>query len=71
MTRAFLSAVKLDFVKAAVYHPLFFTVPIIVLYFLFDGNLFGKKVDRIVIITTMTAFVAVWFLRLIGVLPCL
>ncbi len=43
MSRAYFSLLRLDFVAAFNYHPMFWSVPIVYLYFLFDGKLLGKK----------------------------
>ena len=67
MTRAWLSVIRLDFVSAYGYHQLFWTVPILYLYFLFDGELFGKKlIDRPVFFGILTAFVIRWIVILIN-----
>ena len=71
ITRALISALLLDFGGAFAYHPLWIMTPIIILYILCDGRLFGKIADRIIISLTCAAFVAVWVLRLAGILPCL
>lgn len=58
MTRALLSAVKFDFVSAFLYHKMFWSVPILYLYFLFDGKLFGNKLlNRVVFICIAAGFV--------------
>lgn len=49
MTRALLSALRFDFVKAFDFHPMFWSVPILYLYFLFDCNLFKSKKMNIVL----------------------
>lgn len=69
MSRALLAAVRLDFSSAFSLHPLFWTVPFIFLYILFDGALFGKRVDRIILPLLLSGFVCVWILRLCSVLP--
>ena len=71
LTRATLAVFSLDFSQAFAYHPLWFFVPLIFLYILFDGNLFGKTIDRIIIGVLIIFFLFVWIMRLIGVLPCL
>ncbi len=50
MTRAFLSAIKLDFVSAFSYHKMFWSLPVLVLYFLLDGKLFKNKVINITVL---------------------
>ena len=44
LTRAYLALFKLDFSKAFYYHLLFWTIPILFLYYLFDEKLFKNKV---------------------------
>lgn len=61
MTRAFLSSLKLDFVKAFDFHPMFWSVPILYLYFLFDGKVFkNKKINMIIFILIAIGFAANW-----------
>ena len=43
MTRAVLSAIKFDFASAFSYHPMFWSLPIMYIYFLFGGKVFNKK----------------------------
>ncbi len=50
MTRALLSAIKLDFVSAFSYHKMFWSLPILVLYFLFDGKVFKNKIINITVL---------------------
>lgn len=70
MTRALLSVLRLDFTAALAYHPLFFLTPLMLLYFLFDGRLFKKSIDAVLIALIAAAFVLVWILRLAGTIPC-
>lgn len=66
MTRAALSVLSLDFVTAFKYHPMFWSVPVAYLYFLFDGRLFKNKIiDRTILIFIAAGFVANWFFKLI------
>ena len=71
ITRALLSAITFNFEMAFAYHPLWVLSPLILLYILYDGRLFGKIADRIIISLTCVAFLAVWILRLAGIIPCL
>ena len=68
MTRAFFSALLFDYQTASRYHPLWFFSPLIFMYILFDGYLFGIKVDRFLITAMGLSFLIVWVLRLAGVL---
>ncbi len=61
MTRACLSALRLDFKTAFSYHTMFWSVPILLLYFFADGNLFkNKSVNRIVFIIIAIGFLINW-----------
>ena len=71
MTRAILSAITLDFLQAFEYHPLFLLALLIFLYFVFDGCIFNKKIDIVLISIVASAFIVVWVLRMIGIIPCL
>lgn len=65
MTRACLHALRLDFAAAFSYHPMFWSVPVLVLEFLFDGKLFGKKViDFWVIGLIVLGLLTVYVIRL-------
>ncbi len=65
MTRAILSALRLDFAAAFRYHPMFWSMPILYLYFLLDEGVFRKKLwDRIVLWGIAAGFVINWLLKL-------
>lgn len=65
MTRAFFMALRLDFVSAFKFHFMFWSVPILYLYFLFDGKLFkNKKMNLTVIIAIGCGFLINWIYRL-------
>ncbi|MBQ8741022.1 MAG: DUF2752 domain-containing protein [Clostridia bacterium] len=65
MSRAYFSLLRLDFVAAFNYHPMFWSVPIAYLYFLFDGRLFGKKIlDYTVMILIVLGFIINWIANL-------
>ena len=67
MTRAVVSALKLEFTSAFTLHPMFWSVPILGLYFLYDGRLFeNKHINRAVLISLGAGFVFVWIMRLIN-----
>jgi hypothetical protein len=66
MTRAVLSALKFDFASAFAYHSMFWSIPILYIYFLYDGKVFGKKIiDLTVLITIAIGFVLNWVLKLV------
>jgi len=62
MTRAFMSAAKLNFRQAFSYHPLFFLVPIIPF---FAWERIPKKFRDIFCIAMTFLFFAVWIFRII------
>lgn len=65
MTRAYFSLLKFDFAAAFSYHPMFWSVPIVYLYFLFDGKLLGKKyLDYTVLILIAIGFLINWVSKL-------
>ena len=67
MTRAWLSLLQLDLSAAFGYHSLFWTVPVLYLFFWFDGALFGKRaVDLSVFWGILGAFVIRWIVVLVN-----
>lgn len=65
MSRAFFAVLRLDFALAFSYHPMFWSVPIAYLYFLFDGKLFGKKfLDRTILILIALGFIINWIVKI-------
>lgn len=65
MSRAFWSALRLDFTAAFSYHPMFWSVPILYLYFLYDGKLLGKRwVDTTVLVLIAAGFVINWIVKI-------
>ena len=43
MSRAWFAALRLDFITAFRYHPMFWSVPVVMGYCFFDGRLFRKN----------------------------
>lgn len=65
MTRALLSAIRFDFASAFGYHAMFWSLPILFLYFVFDGNLFKNKIlNRAVFIAIAVGFIINWIVKL-------
>lgn len=61
MTRACLAALRLDFAAAFHFHPMFWSIPLLYLYFLSDKGVFGKKwVDRVILYTIGAGFLLNW-----------
>ena len=64
MTRAIFSFFLFDFSEAFAYHPCVFCTPLVFLYVLFDGRVFGKMLDRVMITVLVMLFLITWILRL-------
>ena len=65
MTSALLSALRFDFVSAFGYHRMFWSLPILGLYVLFDGKLFKNKVVNIgLLVLIFVGFIVNWMLNL-------
>lgn len=63
LTRAWLSALRLDFAAAFNYHQLFFLIPYLFLWLIFDCRLLpSKKLDYTVIALILAAFVVRWII---------
>lgn len=66
MSRAVWSVLRLDFKSAFSYHPMFWSVPVLYLYLLYDGNLIGKKcLDKAVLILIALGFVLNWIIKIV------
>lgn len=64
MTRAILALLRLDFAAAFSFHPMVFSLPLFVLFFFTDLNLFPKKWQNILSLALLgIAFLLVWLLR--------
>ena len=71
MTRAVISALRLDFTAAFALHPMFWSVPILALYFLYDGRLFNnKKINYGILIAIGMGFLFNWIARLVALIAC-
>ncbi len=67
MTRAWIAVLTLDLSAAFAYHPLFWTVPLLYLCFLYDGRLFKAKWANTVLYGSLGATFAVhWVVTLVG-----
>ena len=65
MTRACIAAMRLDFCEAFAYNPMFWSVPILYLYFLCDGALFKNKIINLGVMITMLAGIVInWIVQL-------
>lgn len=66
MSRAVFSVLKLDFAAAFSYHPMFWSLPILYLYFLYNGKLFDKKyLDYGILILIALGFLINWIANLL------
>ncbi len=66
MTRAILAAVHLQFKTAFFYHPMFWSIPILYLYFLSDDGLFSdKRLDRLLLAGIGAGFLVNWLIKLL------
>lgn len=63
MTRAWLSMIKLDYVGAFYYHPLFWTVPLIIV-FLINHQRLSDRLKKIMPNIIIGSFLLVYFVRL-------
>ena len=66
ITRAYLALFHLDVKQAFLFHPMFWSVPILYALYLFDGKLFPAKWANTLLTALIVAgFFAVWIFRLI------
>ena len=66
MTRAWFCVLRMDLAGAIQMHGMFWSVPVLVLYYLFDGKVFSKPwLDRLVLILIAMGFFINWIWNLI------
>ncbi|MBQ2785288.1 MAG: DUF2752 domain-containing protein [Oscillospiraceae bacterium] len=66
LSRAWLAALGLDFCSAFRYHPMFWSIPVLMLLALFDGRLFRKDIWNHILLILLTAGLFVcYFIRLV------
>lgn len=66
MTRAFVSALKFDFVSAFGFHFMFWSLPVLYLLFLYDGKIFKNKHINITVWSLLLiGFLANWIVHII------
>ncbi|MCH5275013.1 MAG: DUF2752 domain-containing protein [Lachnospiraceae bacterium] len=69
MGRAWLEAFHLNFKQALYYHPMFWVIPVVMLFALYDFNLLGKRLFNIVVLSLLGVAVAMtYILRLMAFL---
>lgn len=65
MTRAYLSLLSFDFVKALEYNPMFWSVPVLLVFYFFDGRVFKKNwINAFVLCSVLAGFFLSWIIRL-------
>lgn len=66
MTRAWVSLLELDFAAAFRYHPMFWSVPLVVILWLLDGKLFRRRFWNIgLCVVIFAGFMIHWLLSLL------
>lgn len=66
MSHAFFELIKLNFKEALEYHPMIFFVPVLYLYFLFDGKLFkNKPLNFAVLYLILSGFLINYVLKMV------
>lgn len=66
MTRAYISLLYLDVRSAFHYHPMFWAIPLLVLFYLFDGKLFRQKwLNTTLLVGILAGFIICWVVRMI------
>lgn len=62
LSRAWLAALRLDLASAFRYHPMFWSIPLLILLAFFDGKLFRKALWNRLLLILLTAGLAVCYL---------
>lgn len=62
LSRAWLAALQLDLASAFRYHPMFWSIPLLILLAFFDGKLFRKALWNRLLLILLTAGLAVCYL---------
>lgn len=66
MTRAWLAVLNGRIAAAFAFHPMFWSAPVLLAYFLWDGRLFRHAViDRVILIGIAVGFFVSWIFKLI------
>ncbi len=65
MGRAWLAALRLDFFQALHWHPMFWSVPVLVLFLIFDGSLFrNDRLNACILGAVLLGLAAAYLIRL-------
>lgn len=66
LSRAWLAALRLDICSAFRYHPMFWSVPVLMLLALYDGKVFRKDIgSRILLILLTAGLLVCYIIRLV------
>lgn len=69
MSRAWMAVLRLDFAAAFHYHPMFWSVPALALYILYDGVLFrNRRLNNWVLALILAGFLVCYIIRLVSFL---
>ena len=72
MSRAWLLALRLELADAFCMHPLFWTIPVFVIFMIFDGKVFpGRRINTVLPLSLLAGLFLVYFVRLFGFLGAL
>ncbi len=64
-TRALIQALKLNFKDAFSLHPMFWSFPILLVYFFFDGKVFkNRTVNYLIPFFVLVGFILNWFFKI-------
>jgi len=64
MTRAWTAALTLNFGSAFAYHPMFWSMPLLLIYFWANGRVFGRTADRLLLWGIAAGFLVQWIVKL-------
>ena len=66
MTRAYLALLRLDIAGAFDMHPMFWSVPILLVFYLFDWKIFRKEwINTAILVLIFAGFFVNWIFKLI------
>ncbi len=63
MSHAVWAVLRLDFAAAFAHHPMVLSMPLLFWYYWFDGKLFGRPWDRLVLVLIAVGFSINWILQ--------
>lgn len=69
LSRAWLAALRLDFGAAFRFHPMFWSIPILALFLLLDGQLFRQRwANRVLLAVLLGGMAVSYVIRIVGFL---